>query len=73
MLDGGADPLYVGRRMIRMAIGGHRPRRSARAALALDACDTYERLGTPEGELALAEAVIYLAVRAEIECRLRRV
>ena len=61
MLDGGADPLYVGRRMIRMAtedIGLADPRA---LRLALDAVETYERLGTPEGELALAEAVIYLA------------
>ena len=41
---------------------GHRARRSARAALALDAAETYERLGTPEGELALAQCVLYLAV-----------
>jgi putative ATPase len=61
MLDGGADPLYVGRRMIRMAtedIGLADPRA---LRIALDAVETYERLGTPEGELALAEAVIYLA------------
>ena len=61
MLDGGADPLYVGRRMIRMAtedVGLADPRA---LQLALDAVRTYERLGTPEGELALAEAVIYLA------------
>ncbi|MCW5603884.1 MAG: replication-associated recombination protein A [Burkholderiales bacterium] len=62
MLDGGADPLYVGRRMIRMAtedIGLADPRA---LRMALDACETYERLGSPEGELALAEAVLYLAV-----------
>jgi putative ATPase len=61
MLDGGADPLYVGRRLIRMAtedIGLADPRA---LRLALDAVETYERLGTPEGELALAEAAIYLA------------
>jgi len=61
MLDGGADPLYVGRRLIRMAsedVGLADPRA---LGLALDAVATYERLGTPEGELALAEAVIYLA------------
>jgi putative ATPase len=61
MLDGGADPLYVGRRVVRMAvedIGLADPRG---LHLALDACQTYERLGSPEGELALAEAVIYLA------------
>ena len=62
MLDGGADPLYVGRRIVRMAsedIGLADPRA---LRIALDACETYERLGSPEGELALAEAVIYLAV-----------
>jgi len=61
MLDGGADPLYVGRRLIRMAtedIGLADPRA---LRLALDAVETYERLGTPEGELALAEAALYLA------------
>ncbi|HEY7945213.1 MAG TPA: replication-associated recombination protein A [Casimicrobiaceae bacterium] len=65
MLDGGADPLYVGRRMIRMAsedIGLADPRA---LQLALDAVATYERLGTPEGELALAQAVIYLACAAK--------
>jgi putative ATPase len=61
MLDGGADPLYVGRRVVRMAVEdiGLADPRGLR--LALDACETYERLGSPEGELALAEAVIYLA------------
>ena len=62
MLDGGADPLYLGRRMIRMAtedIGLADPRA---LRLTLDALETYERLGSPEGELALAEAVLYLAV-----------
>ncbi|MDO4706193.1 MAG: replication-associated recombination protein A [Comamonadaceae bacterium] len=62
MLDGGADPLYIGRRMIRMAaedIGLADPRA---LRLALDAVQTYERLGSPEGELALAECIVYLAV-----------
>jgi putative ATPase len=61
MLDGGADPLYVGRRLVRMAVEdiGLADPRALR--LALDACETYERLGTPEGELALAEAAVYLA------------
>ncbi|MCU0869516.1 MAG: replication-associated recombination protein A [Burkholderiales bacterium] len=61
MLDGGADPLYVGRRIVRMAsedIGNADPRA---LTLALDACATWERLGSPEGELALAQAVLYLA------------
>ena len=61
MLDGGADPLYVARRVIRMAsedIGLADPRA---LRMALDAAETYERLGSPEGELALAECVLYLA------------
>jgi putative ATPase len=65
MLDGGADPLYMGRRMVRMAvedIGLADPRA---LALTLDACATYERLGSPEGELALAQALIYLACAAK--------
>jgi putative ATPase len=62
MLDGGADPPYVGRRLVRMAIEdiGLADPRALRVAL--DACETYERLGSPEGELALAEAALYLAV-----------
>jgi putative ATPase len=62
MLDGGADPLYVGRRLIRMAVEdiGLADPRALRVTL--DACETYERLGSPEGELALAQAVLYLAV-----------
>jgi putative ATPase len=62
MLDGGADPLYVGRRLVRMAVEdiGLADPRALR--ITLDACETYERLGSPEGELALAEAVLYLAV-----------
>ncbi|WP_338910915.1 replication-associated recombination protein A [Mycetohabitans rhizoxinica] len=62
MLDGGADPRYLARRIVRMAwedIGLADPRA---ARIALDASETYERLGTPEGELALAQAVLYLAV-----------
>jgi putative ATPase len=65
MLDGGADPRYLSRRLIRMAaedIGLADPRA---LRLTLDAAETYERLGTPEGELALAEAVIYLACAAK--------
>jgi len=61
MLDGGADPLYVGRRLLRMAsedIGLADPRALTQA---LDAVATYERLGSPEGELALAQCVLYLA------------
>jgi putative ATPase len=62
MLDGGAEPRYLARRLIRMAsedIGLADPRA---LRLALDAAEVYERLGTPEGELALAECVVYLAV-----------
>ncbi|NKE68771.1 replication-associated recombination protein A [Ramlibacter sp. RBP-2] len=62
MLDGGADPRYMARRMIRMAaedIGLADPRA---LRLALDAAEVYERLGTPEGELALAECIVYLAM-----------
>jgi putative ATPase len=62
MLDGGADPRYMARRLVRMAsedIGLADPRA---LRLALDAAEVYERLGSPEGELALAECVIYLAV-----------
>jgi putative ATPase len=65
LLDGGADPLYVGRRVVRMAsedIGLADPRAMR---LALDAVETYERLGSPEGELALAQAVLYLACAAK--------
>ncbi|MBT9505648.1 replication-associated recombination protein A [Rhodoferax sp.] len=65
MLDGGADPRYMARRLIRMAsedIGLADPRA---LRLALDAADVYERLGSPEGELALAECVVYLAVAAK--------
>jgi putative ATPase len=65
MLDGGADPLYLGRRIIRMAwedIGLADPRAMQ---ICLDAIQTFERLGSPEGELALGQAVIYLAIAAK--------
>lgn len=61
MLDGGCDPLYIARRVVRMAsedIGNADPRA---LQLALNAWDTQERLGSPEGELTLAQAIIYLA------------
>jgi len=61
MLDGGADPLYVGRRLIRMASEDIGLADARALALAVDAVATYERLGTPEGELALAQCVLYLA------------
>ena len=62
MLDGGVDPRYATRRLVRMAsedVGLADPRA---LRMALDAAETYERLGSPEGELALAQAVVYLAV-----------
>jgi putative ATPase len=65
MLDGGADPKYLSRRIVRMAwedIGLADPRSMQ---IANDAATTFERLGSPEGELALAQAVIYLAVAAK--------
>ena len=65
MLDGGADPRYMARRLIRMAsedIGLADPRA---LRLALDAAEVYERMGSPEGELALAECMVYLAVAAK--------
>jgi len=65
MLDGGCDPLYVARRMIRVAsedIGNADPRA---LQLTLNAWETLERLGSPEGELALAQAIVYLACAAK--------
>ncbi|MCO5105471.1 MAG: replication-associated recombination protein A [Burkholderiaceae bacterium] len=65
MIDGGADPRYLARRIVRMAnedVGLADPRA---LALALDAAEVYERLGSPEGELALAQAVVYLACAAK--------
>jgi putative ATPase len=61
MIDGGCDPLYIARRIVRMAsedIGNADPRA---LRLALDAWDVQERLGSPEGELAIAQAIVYLA------------
>ncbi len=61
MIDGGCDPLYIARRVVRMAsedIGNADPRA---LRLALDAWETQERLGSPEGELAIAQAILYLA------------
>ena len=65
MIDGGCDPHYIARRMLRMAsedIGLADPRA---LAIALEAWQAYERLGSPEGELAIAEAVVYMAVAAK--------
>lgn len=65
MLDGGCDPFYIARRVLRMAsedIGNADPRG---LAIAIDAWETLERLGSPEGELALAQAVVYLSCAAK--------
>jgi putative ATPase len=65
MIDGGCDPLYIARRVVRMAsedIGNADPRA---LTLALNAWDVQERLGSPEGELALAQAVVYMAVASK--------
>jgi putative ATPase len=65
MLDGGCDPLYIARRVLRMAsedIGNADPRA---LELALNAWDVQERLGSPEGELAIAQAVVYMACAAK--------
>jgi len=71
MLDGGADPRYLARRLVRIAwedIGLADPRA---AQMALQAAETYERLGSPEGELALANAVLYLAATAKSDAAYR--
>ncbi len=65
MLDGGAEPLYVGRRLVRMAIEDIGLADPRALEICLNACQTYERLGSPEGELAFANAVIYLAIAAK--------
>ncbi len=65
MIDGGTDPRYLARRIVRMAvedIGLADPRAHA---ISLDAAQTYERLGSPEGELALAQAVVFLSCAAK--------
>ncbi|MED5419899.1 MAG: replication-associated recombination protein A [Pseudomonadota bacterium] len=65
MLDGGCDPLYIARRLIRVAsedLGNADPRA---LRLCLDAAETFERLGSPEGELAIAQAVVFLACAAK--------
>ena len=65
MLDGGVDPAYLARRLTRMAIEDIGLADPRALTLALEAWDTFERLGSPEGELALAEATIYLAIAAK--------
>ena len=65
MLDGGAEPLYVGRRLVRMAIEDIGLADPRALDICLNACQTYERLGSPEGELAFANAVLYLAIAAK--------
>jgi putative ATPase len=65
MIDGGCDPLYIARRAVRMAsedVGNADPRA---LEITLNACAVYERLGSPEGELAIAQAIIYLACAAK--------
>ena len=65
MIDGGCDPLYIARRVVRMAsedIGNADPRA---LQLALDAWEVQERLGSPEGEVAVAQAIVYMAVAAK--------
>lgn len=65
MIDGGCDPLYIVRRVVRMAsedIGNADPRA---LQIALNAWETYERLGSPEGELAIAQAIVFLSVAAK--------
>jgi putative ATPase len=65
MLDGGADPLYLARRIVRMAVEDIGLADPKAQTIALEAIQIYERLGSPEGELALSNAVIYLAVAAK--------
>lgn len=61
MLDGGCDPRYIARRVVRMAVEDISLADPRATTIALEAAQVYERLGSPEGELALAQAVVYLA------------
>jgi putative ATPase len=65
MLDGGCDPIYLARRLTRMAVEDVGLADPRALSMAIDAWDTYERLGSPEGELALAQLVLYLASTAK--------
>jgi putative ATPase len=62
MLAGGCDPLYIARRALRMASGNADPRA---LTMTLEACAVYERLGSPEGELAIAQAIVFMACAAK--------
>jgi putative ATPase len=65
MLDGGADPLYLARRIVRIAVEDIGLADPKGQTMALEAYQIYERLGSPEGELALSNAVIYLSIAAK--------
>ncbi len=73
MLDGGVDPAYLARRLTRMAIEDVGLADPRALTLALEAWETFDRLGSPEGELALAEAAIYLAIAAKSNAAYTRV
>jgi len=66
MLDGGTDPLYLARRIVRIAIEDIGLADPKAQTMALEAYQIYERLGSPEGELALSNAVIYLSIAAKV-------
>ncbi len=65
MLDGGCDPRYIARRVMRMAVEDVSLADPRGTQLAVEAAEIYERLGSPEGELAIAQAIVYLAVAAK--------
>ena len=72
MLVGGEHPIYIARRMVRMAVEDIGLAEPQALPQTIAAWEAYDRLGSPEGELALAQAVIFLATAPEIERRLRR-